>query len=63
MPRREGRLQTEIKEGEMDVPKVAINGLGRIVRVVLKIVLKTPQLELAAANDLMPVTNRGYLKK
>lgn len=63
MPRREGRLQTEIKEGEMNVPKVAINRWGRIERVVLKIVLETPQVELAAVNDLMPVPNRAYLMK
>ena len=34
--------------------KVAINGLGRIGRAVLKIVLNTPRLELIALNDLVP---------
>jgi glyceraldehyde 3-phosphate dehydrogenase len=33
--------------------KVAINGMGRIGRAVLKIVLDTPELELAAVNDLL----------
>ena len=32
--------------------KVAINGLGRIGRATLKIVMDTPGLELVAANDL-----------
>lgn len=52
--RPEIRLQTDIKEGEMDMSKVAINGMGRIGRAVLRIVLKTPKIELAAVNDLMP---------
>ena len=45
------------------MPKVAINGMGRIGRAVLRIVLKTPQLELAAVNDLMPLPNLAYLMK
>lgn len=45
------------------MPKVAINGLGRIGRALLKIVLETPQLELAAVNDLMPIPNLAYLIK
>ena len=32
--------------------RVAINGLGRIGRATLKIVMDTPGLELVAANDL-----------
>ena len=32
--------------------KVAINGLGRIGRATLKIVLDTPGLDLVAANDV-----------
>ncbi|WP_414565705.1 MULTISPECIES: glyceraldehyde 3-phosphate dehydrogenase NAD-binding domain-containing protein [unclassified Anabaena] len=35
--------------------KVAINGLGRIGRVVFKIILNTKELELVAINDLMPL--------
>jgi len=41
--------------------KVAINGMGRIGRAVLKIVLDTPELELAAVNDLLSLDNLGYL--
>jgi len=43
------------------MPAVAINGLGRIGRAVLKIVLDTPQLELAGLNDLSPAENIAYL--
>jgi glyceraldehyde 3-phosphate dehydrogenase len=42
---------------------VAINGLGRIGRATLKIVLDTPELELAALNDLIPADNLAYLLK
>jgi len=41
--------------------KVAINGLGRIGRATLKIILDTPQLEFIAANDLIPTDNLAYL--
>lgn len=41
--------------------RVAINGLGRIGRAALKIVLDTPQLELIAINDLVPPDNLAYL--
>ncbi len=41
--------------------KVAINGLGRIGSALLKIVMETPELELAAVNDLLPVDNLAYL--
>jgi len=43
--------------------RVVINGMGRIGRAVLKIVLDTPELELAAVNDLLPVDNLAYLLK
>ena len=43
--------------------KVAINGLGRIGRAVLKIILNTPELELVAVNDLVPPDNLAYLLK
>jgi glyceraldehyde 3-phosphate dehydrogenase len=42
---------------------VAINGLGRIGRATLKIVLDTPGLELTAVNDLIPADNLAYLLK
>lgn len=41
--------------------RIAINGLGRIGRAALKIVLDTPQLELVAINDLVPPDNLAYL--
>jgi glyceraldehyde 3-phosphate dehydrogenase len=43
--------------------KVAINGLGRIGRAALKIILDTPQLELVAVNDIVPSENIVYLLK
>jgi glyceraldehyde 3-phosphate dehydrogenase len=41
--------------------KVAINGLGRIGRATFKIILKTPQLNLVAVNDLIAPDNLAYL--
>ncbi len=41
--------------------KVAINGLGRIGRATLKIVLENPQLALVAANDIISPDNIVYL--
>lgn len=43
--------------------KVAINGMGRIGRAVFKLVIDTPELELAAVNDLVPPENLAYLLK
>ena len=43
--------------------KVAINGLGRIGRAALKIILETPELELVAVNDIVPIENIVYLLK
>lgn len=43
--------------------KVAINGLGRIGRAALKIILDTPELELVAVNDIAPTENIVYLLK
>jgi len=43
--------------------KVAINGLGRIGRATFKITLETPDLELVAVNDLVPLDNLAYLLK
>ncbi|MBD3263778.1 MAG: type I glyceraldehyde-3-phosphate dehydrogenase [Candidatus Omnitrophica bacterium] len=41
--------------------KVAINGLGRIGRATLKIVMGEDNLDLVAVNDLVPVENLVYL--
>ncbi len=43
--------------------RVAINGLGRIGRAAFKIILDTPELELVAVNDIVPVDNLAYLLK
>jgi glyceraldehyde 3-phosphate dehydrogenase len=43
--------------------KVAINGMGRIGRAALKIILDTTNLDLVAVNDLMPLDNLVYLLK
>jgi glyceraldehyde 3-phosphate dehydrogenase len=40
---------------------VAINGLGRIGRATLKILMDTPELELVAVNDMLPLENLAYL--
>lgn len=41
--------------------KVAINGLGRIGRAVLKIIIDTADWDLVAINDLVPPDNLAYL--
>jgi glyceraldehyde 3-phosphate dehydrogenase len=41
--------------------RVALNGLGRIGRAILKLVLDEPALELVAVNDLADVENLAYL--
>jgi glyceraldehyde 3-phosphate dehydrogenase len=42
---------------------IAINGLGRIGRATLKIVLEKPELHLAAVNDVLTAENLAYLLK
>ena len=41
--------------------RVAINGLGRIGRAILKLVMDEPSLELVAVNDLVEAENLAYL--
>jgi glyceraldehyde 3-phosphate dehydrogenase len=41
--------------------RVAINGLGRIGRAILKLVVEEPSLELVAVNDLVDAENLAYL--
>jgi glyceraldehyde 3-phosphate dehydrogenase len=41
--------------------RVAINGLGRIGRAILKLAMDEPSLELVAVNDLVEVENLAYL--
>jgi len=43
--------------------KIAINGMGRIGRAALKVILETPELEIVAVNDLVDVDNIAYLLK
>ncbi|MEO0339461.1 MAG: type I glyceraldehyde-3-phosphate dehydrogenase [Bacteroidota bacterium] len=43
--------------------RIAINGMGRIGRAVLKIILDTEELELVAVNDIAPIDNIAYLLK
>jgi glyceraldehyde 3-phosphate dehydrogenase len=43
--------------------KVAINGMGRIGRAALKILMETPELDLSAVNDIIPLDNTLYLLK
>jgi len=41
--------------------KIAINGLGRIGRAALKILLKNDNVQVVAINDLVPTDNLAYL--
>lgn len=41
--------------------KIAINGMGRIGRAALKIILDTPELEIVAVNDIASIENISYL--
>ncbi len=43
--------------------KIAINGLGRIGRATLKILLQRNDVDVVAVNDLVPVSNLVYLLK
>jgi len=42
---------------------VSINGLGRIGRATLKILLDTPGINLVGINDLIPAKDLAYLLK
>ena len=43
--------------------RIAINGMGRIGRASLKVILDTPELELVAVNDIVSIENIAYLIK
>ncbi len=43
--------------------KIAINGLGRIGRAAMKIILDSESFDLVAVNDIVPVENLAYLLK
>src|SRR3954454_21689826 len=48
---------------EMNMPSIAINGLGRIGRAALKVLLDTDGLDLVAVNDVADADNLAYLLK
>src|SRR4029079_7472014 len=48
------------REANMSI-KVAINGLGRIGRAILKLALDEPSIEVVAVNDLSDAENLAYL--
>ncbi|MEX2143005.1 MAG: glyceraldehyde 3-phosphate dehydrogenase NAD-binding domain-containing protein, partial [Anaerolineales bacterium] len=43
--------------------RIAINGLGRIGRAALRLILDSSDLELVAVNDIAPAENIAYLVK
>lgn len=43
--------------------RIAINGMGRIGRAALKVILDTPELDLIAVNDIVNIENIAYLLK
>ena len=43
--------------------RIAINGMGRIGRAALKVILNSPNLDLVAVNDIVPVEKIAYLIK
>lgn len=43
--------------------RIAINGMGRIGRLLLRRLLNQPGLEIVAVNDIMPLDNLAYLLK
>lgn len=43
--------------------KIAINGMGRIGRAALKLILDTPKLEIVAVNDIADIDTIAYLLK
>jgi len=54
-------MDAERHRGGSMSTRVAINGLGRIGRAILKLVTGEPSLELVAINDLVEVDNLAYL--
>src|SRR5687767_6275931 len=53
----------ELHSGRTRMTNVAINGLGRIGRATLKILMDTPDLYLVAANDIGASDSVEYLLK
>src|SRR5918997_590891 len=63
MESKRGRSTFRFKGEEKMAVKVAINGLGRIGRAALKLILDTPELALVAVNDIGSLENMAYLIK
>src|SRR5215208_2355369 len=63
MESKRSRSTLRFKGGKKMAVKVAINGLGRIGRAALKLILDTPELELVAVNDIGSLENMAYLIK
>src|SRR3954451_18717478 len=55
-----GSLQGYRSQSNMPL-KVAINGFGRIGRLVFRAGLKNPNIEFVGVNDLVPSDNLAYL--
>ncbi len=47
----------------MNTMKIGINGMGRIGRAGLKLIMDTPGLEVVAVNDIVSIENIAYLLK
>ena len=43
--------------------RIAINGMGRIGRLLFRKLINHPDIELVAVNDIMPADNLAYLLK
>ena len=43
--------------------RIAINGMGRIGRLLFRRLIENKQFEIVAVNDIMPVENLAYLLK
>ena len=43
--------------------RIAINGMGRIGRLLFRRLIHHPEIELVAVNDIMPTDNLAYLLK
>jgi len=54
-------VSTPLVETRTPMTKVAINGLGRIGRATLRILVERPDLKLVAVNDIVPLENLVYL--
>src|SRR5688572_23426991 len=47
----------------LEIMRIAINGMGRIGRLLFRKLVNHPGIELVAVNDIMPTDNLAYLLK